>query len=103
MSQSSDSVARKIIQQLGGNKFIAMTGAQYFLHTPVGLTFRLKKAALGGVNFFRITLVNDTYDLEALKFNSRTCAVELIQKRQMLMADQLPSAFTAVSGLATHL
>jgi hypothetical protein len=59
-------VAESIIEQLGGNKFIAMTGAKNFVGDKNSLSFRLpSRFAKDGINFVRVVLNGlDLYDVE---------------------------------------
>ncbi|EES0484193.1 hypothetical protein ACN662_005697, partial [Escherichia coli] len=62
-------VATEILNQLGGNRFIAMTGAKNFAYFDedgeCGLSFRLpSKFAMNGINLVKIKLTfSDTYQV----------------------------------------
>ena len=57
-------IANIILQQLGGNKFIAMTGARQFVAIECGIRFRIGRNATR-TNMMRITLRgDDTYKME---------------------------------------
>lgn len=57
-------IANIILQQLGGNKFIAMTGAKQFVAIDRGIRFRIGRNATR-TNMMRITLRgDDTYKME---------------------------------------
>ena len=57
-------VANTILQQLGGNKFIVMTGAKQFVAIERGIRFRIGRNATR-TNMMRITLRgDDTYKME---------------------------------------
>ena len=62
-------IAQTILAQLGGRRFIAMTGARNFICGENYLMFSLPKGfAKDGINKIRITLDwTDTYIFEALK------------------------------------
>ena len=92
-------IAKTILQQLGGNKFIAMTGAKNFgiLNNGYGIGFSIPRT--NRVKYIRIYLNSmDTYDVEFL--NTK---FELIIKRFNIYCDQLQNVFTAQTGLYTHL
>ena len=63
-----ESVAKIILQQLGGNKFVAMTGARNLLNVGNGLSFKIPGSggfAKNGINYIKVTLNGlDTYDME---------------------------------------
>jgi hypothetical protein len=91
--------ANAILAQLGGNKFLAMTGAKGLIASGDALTFRLPaKFARDGINFVRIVLdASDTYSITFSKF--RGMKITDVATREMVYADQLRSVFTSVTGL----
>lgn len=57
-------IANIILRQLGGNKFVAMTGAKQFVAIERGIRFRIGRNATR-TNMMRITLRgDDTYKME---------------------------------------
>jgi len=64
-------IAKTILEQLGGNRFIAMTGAKHFVGSKDALSFRLPGGGgftRQGINAVRITLNGlDLYDLEFMR------------------------------------
>jgi hypothetical protein len=87
-------VSKTILQQLGGNRFIAMTGAKMFVGDANSLRFRIAR---------RIVVVrldpSDTYTVEVL--NGRTGNVQAALSN--VYNDQLQAVFTKLTGLDTHL
>lgn len=95
-------VANTIRQQLGGNRFAAMTGAKNFMGSPDSLTFALPaNFAKDGINRVRIVLVGDLYAVEFFKI--RGTKVQLISEACAVYADQLAALFTSRTGLNTSL
>ena len=96
-------VANTIRQQLGGNKFSAMTGASNFIGSADALSFRLpSNFAKDGINAVRVTLTPaDTYTVKYLKV--RGTNLKEIKVSEDVYADQLQADFKAVTGLDTHL
>ena len=95
--------AGQIIYQLGGNRFIAMTGAKNFTVSSrencAGFQIGRNPA---GVNWLKIYLnAWDTYDIEFLKMTKND--IKLVQKVENVYHDQLQSIFTEVTGMLTHL
>ena len=92
-----------ILQQLGGNKFIAMTGAKNFVQDgDKMLAFSLPRGADNGINKIKITLQNnDLYWIEFYKLRG----VELtgVDMSFDIYADKLQETFTNITGLDTHL
>lgn len=94
-------VATTILQQLGGNRFVAMTGAKDFVGSDDALMFRIPQA--NGINKVRIILgADDLYMVEFWKIGGSR-APRQIDVKHRIYADQLQAVFTSVTGLDTHL
>ena len=94
--------AGEILRQLGGNRFIAMTGAKNFTRNDAtrAITFQIGRNA-AGINYVRITLNgNDTYDTEFLSVRAGNIKVKSSEKD--VYCDQLESTFTEHTGLYTR-
>lgn len=98
-------IANTILQQIGGNKFRAMTGAKDFIGGENYLMFGLPaRFAKDGINKVRITLdPTDTYTVEYMKVNFKKYTCDTIRKVEGLYCDQLAASFTQTTGLDTHL
>jgi hypothetical protein len=100
-----DSIARTILQQLGGTKFMAMTGAVNLLDTGNGLSFRLVGShdfIKNGINYVKITLdPSDTYTMEFGKIRGSKYTV--IKTLDNIYNDNLREIFTRETGLETSL
>jgi len=99
-------IAQTILAQLGGRRFIAMTGARNLIGGENYLMFSLPAGfAKNGINNVRITLDwTDTYIFEALKITRRPeLKFEPIEKLERVYAEDLQRIFTEVTGLDTHL
>lgn len=96
-------VSRTILEQLGGRRFIAMTGARDLIGGTNYLMFRLPGGlAKNGINKVKITLDwTDTYIVEAMMLGPVVC--ETVEKTDFVYADDLQSVFTSQTGLDTHL
>ena len=97
-------IARTILEQLGGRKFVTMTGAKDFLSLKSGgLQFKLpSRFANQGINFIRIRLTpNDLYEVEFGKVFRLNYTI--IETHNDVYFDELQSLFTRVTGLDTHL
>lgn len=84
-----------ILQQLGGNKFRAMTGARQFVYTANSLIFWLPaNFAKNRISTVAITLTDaDLYDIE---FWNKT---KLVKSCEGVYAESLRRTFTDVTGL----
>ena len=99
----STEVAQTILQQLGGRRFIVMTGAKHFFVDGDALRFRLpSNFAKRCINAVRITLTAaDTYDL--VFSNVRGLDSTEIATVTGIYADQLRDVFRSETGLDTTL
>lgn len=97
-------VAETILSQLGGGKFVAMTGARSFAGSADSLTFKLPSSPTG-IRAVRVTLMpNDLYVMTFYKRGRRaTGDLEPVAERNGVYADQLRNVFTSVTGLETSL
>jgi aryl-phospho-beta-D-glucosidase BglC (GH1 family) len=102
MSEAADqSVAKTILQQLGGHKFVMMTGAKHFTSYPDALTFQLPyNFATDGINHVRIELGwQDTYKITFT--TARRMKVTKETTVEGVYNDSLQSVFTRHTGLDT--
>ena len=93
--------AKTILAQLGGRRFVVMTGATQFggADNPVSLKFSLPGR---GIHKVVITLdPSDTYTLEA--YQRRGAFLELQASHSNIYAEDLQRFFTEATGLDTHL
>lgn len=97
--------AKTILEHLGGQDFMAMTGAEGFIHIENGLCFRLPDEpdlVRDGINFIRIALNEwDLYDVEYHVIRNEKLI--LIHYDEDLYFDQLQGAFTRRTGLDTRM
>ena len=106
-------VAEEILNQLGGNKFVAMTGSKNFINDGYTLRMDLAKNA-SKANKLWVTLdESDTYTMEFFKFtpcklNPKT--FEFVDDKRVdievisgVYAEDLQRAFTEVTGFDTSL
>ena len=92
--------AGEMLKQLGGNKFIAMTGAKNFAVGPKGASFKIGRNSKN-VNYVRIDLKNDLYDMEFIQMRAGKMKVK--SKVKQIYADQLQKMFTKHTGMYTSL
>jgi biotin operon repressor len=94
-------VGQEILRQLGGGKFIAMTGSKNFVGGENSLAFRVGRNDKG-VNYVRITLDPlDTYTVEFLSLRGTKSTVK--SKVENVYVDSLRDVFTEGTGLYTSL
>lgn len=94
-------VANTILAQLGGQRFIAMTGANSFTGDTNRLIFALPRNP-SRINKIEITLNgSDLYDIAG--YSIRGTTVRKISGRLMVSAENLCAAFTSLTGLDTRL
>lgn len=94
-------VASEILRQLGGNRFIAMTGAKNFAADDNGMSFKIMR------NSNKVTHVSiklnfmDTYDITFYNIVGINIKKEYTVRN--VYNDQLQDVFTIHTGLNTHL
>lgn len=94
-------IANTILHQLGGKKFIVMTGSKNFIAGNNSLTMQLAKNS-SKANYLRITLTAmDDYKMEFITI----CGINEKENivRNGVYDDNLQSIFTEVTGLVTYL
>lgn len=94
-------VPQIILQQLGGKRFAAMTGARDFVGSQTSLQMRLRRN-LSRANRLTITLLpSDTYRMEFS--TSRLSGNTPIRVFDDVYAEDLQRLFTDVTGFDTRL
>jgi len=97
----SKSQASELLKQLGGNKFISMTGAKDLSFSGLGLTMQIGKNSKG-VTHVRFQLSSkDLYDITF--YSIRGSNVKTKSKEKGVYVDQLGKIFKKNTGLKTGL
>jgi len=97
-------IANTILAQLGGNKFIAMTGAKNLIGGANYLSLQMPttRIARNGINCLRVTLTPaDDYKVEFIKI--RGMNIKTVSEFDGIYADMLRDLFTRETGLETSL
>lgn len=105
--------AQTILNQLGGSKFIVMTGAKNFIALENGIKFNIGRNR-SKANMVKITVNSlDLYDVEFIKFTpfkfnvntmtAREEKIETVAKLENYYDEMLQDGFTSVTGMQTHL
>jgi len=106
-------IAKIILEQLGGNRFIAMTGSKDFVSDGNTLHLTLRKNQ-SGANRLDITLTwDDLYDMRFFQYvpgrlNQKTLEwksekITEVKKYDGVTFDMLQDLFTEVTGMNTSL
>jgi len=94
-------VAKTILQQLGGNKFIAMTGAKNFGSSRNSLQFKIGRNSKS-ISHVIITLKSsDLYDVEFIRM--RGTSRKVVKKLKGVYGDMLPQIFKKYTGMNVRL
>lgn len=100
---TTHTIATTILQQLGGNRFVAMTGARQIVAGPEFLQFAIGRGAVNHANKVRVTLEpTDTYCVEFFYCRGVDCR-QCGDSLRGIYADQLREVFTSQTGMDTHL
>ena len=98
-------VTKTILEQLGGGRFVAMTGANHFVGDDNTLKFRLPGGGglcKDGINYVTIRFEpSDTYTVEF--FRVRALKQTQIKRYCDVYNDQLRDVFERATGLATSM
>jgi hypothetical protein len=96
-------VAKEILRQMGGNRFIAMTGAKQFVYSQDSLQFAIGRNQ-SGANKIRVTLTpEDLYKVEFFKYSPSTFEIKTVRVVDGVYNDNLTEVFTRYTGLDTRL
>lgn len=102
-------VAQAILAQLGGNRFVAMTGANSFSFGSNKLSFRIpSNISKNKIKAIIIELTpTDLYDIKFVgtkgSMSKGTFRVVTIAEHKQIYGDMLQEIFTNETGLHTHL
>lgn len=95
-------VATTILEQLGGGRFIAMTGCKHLVSDGDALQFSFQGCQKA--NRCRIELTPmDVYRMKFYKINRRTMECPEVKSYHDVYCDMLQELFTDFTGLYTHL
>jgi len=96
------SVAREILNQLGGNKFRVMTGAKNLMGFENGLVMKIGRNSSNS-NYLKITLNSmDLYDMEFAKV-SRMGEKKSVREYNNVYNDSMVEVFERHTGMYTKL
>jgi hypothetical protein len=100
--ENGKEIAAVILEQLGGSRFVAMTGSKNFGYTGASLRMDLARNS-SGANRLTISLVNDLYNLKFYRLTIRAGRPVITTKQEFngLGAEDLQRVFTEVTGLYT--
>lgn len=99
-----NTIAQTILAQLGGKRFLAMTGAKNLLAGEDYLAMSLPGSLTKGrVNKIRIRLAaDDTYTLDTFKLD-RHVSLAPVRTMSGVYVENLRAIFTEMTGLAVSL
>jgi len=96
------SIAKTILEQLGGNKFVEMTGAKNFVDCGDALSMRIGRNKTSS-NYLKITLNSmDTYDMKFSRVSPKGGERSVIEYNGVFN-DMLTDQFTSHTGMYTKL
>lgn len=109
-------VAKTILDQLGGNKFVVMTGSKKFVDFGNSISMKLSRN-VSGAQYLKIELTPaDVYIMTFAKIkkvlNKEYAAlgvkiyddeIQTVKEIENVYCDELQSVFTSVTGLYTRL
>lgn len=103
-TKSDMTVAKEIYNQLGGMRFLVMTGAKNLVGGDRFLSFKVPgNMTKKGINVIKVTLdSDDTYTVEFKRLRSRGASIGLIEIDRIsgVYNENLISVISSVTGLA---
>lgn len=114
---ANTTIAKTILQQLGGGRFSAMTGAKNFVAIENGIKFDIGRNA-SKANKVKITVNGlDLYDVEFIKYTPYSFKISrdglsfketqessvTVAEYESIYDDMLQDVFTRVTGMYTRL
>ena len=102
-TKTDKSIAIEILRQLGGNKFIAMTGARNFVCDDDSMSFKLSQTMTKDrISHIKITLnCMDTYNITY--YNIRGINIKIIDTFEGAYNDMLQTIISNRTGLSLGL
>ena len=96
------SVAKEILETLGGNKFRVMTGAKNFMGFSNGLVMKIGRNSSNS-NYLKITLNSmDLYDMKFAKL-TRMGELKSVKEYDNVYNDSMVEVFEKHTGMYTKL
>lgn len=101
---NEQTIAKIILSQLGGGRFIVMTGAKQLVSLKDGLSMRLpSNMTKSRITHFEVRLTpTDLYDLKALRIMGVKEPV-VVSEESGVFVEDLRRTFTSMTGLETSL
>jgi hypothetical protein len=100
-TEPAPTIPETILEQLGGNKFITMTGAKNIAGGNDHLSFKIGRNKAG---FTHCKIRHTSLDIYNFTFYKiRKCQIVVEQIRDMVYADQLKEVFESETGMAVSL
>ena len=117
MTATTLTVTAEILHQLGGNKFIVMTGAKNLVALDNGIRFKIGKNSsranmveitLNGLDLYDVKFINYTPYKIKVDYNKGTVketqeSTKVLKEYKDIYCDMLQELFTSFTGLYTHL
>ena len=100
-------IAKTILQQIGGRRFVAMTGSKDFIDMGNGLRMSLARNKTSAIRRQRQMCIRDSlYNMRFYRktFSKKTfeCKTKDIATHDGIYCDMLEEMFTMVTGLYTR-
>ena len=100
-TKTNKSVAVEILKQLGGNRFIAMTGAKHLACDNNSMSCKIMRNSMK-VTHIKITL-NSKYTYDMKFYSIRGASFKVKSEANGVYNDMLQATFTRHTGLNTSL
>jgi hypothetical protein len=102
--EAMTAVAKTILEQMGGSRFVAMTGAKYLVGDQHSLRWKLARPVSKVTHVCVVLQPDDTYRMIMWQVGKGgDWSMRVIETFEHLHASDLQTTFTAFTGLETHL
>lgn len=96
-------IAQEILRQLGGHRFISMTGCREIMCLDSSIKMRLQPNK-SKANYLLIKLMpNDTYTMQFFRFISSSFTIKIIEEITGVYSENLQDVFTDKTGFLTRM
>lgn len=93
-------IAQNILDQLGNNQFLVMTGAKDLVVGETNDWAGFFQFRISGNRTVQVGLLNnDTYEIKVIKLNKKTFEFKTLANAKDVMVSELRDTFTRITGL----
>jgi hypothetical protein len=96
-------ISAEIMKQLGGKRFVIMTGAKNIVNRPNGVTMSLPRNVTGGMQCCITLNSTDLYDIDFFSLHRKTFVIQYKKRFTDIGVENLSDVFSQATGFAVRL